>query len=83
MAGNSAVLVGNSVIRAVDARFIDRDGAVATDRESTSCSNLSTYMTSSAPYFDRDSDSDDLTDRTVIRNRGVYTSENVDIAIEF
>ena len=39
-------------------------------------------MTSSAPFFDRDTDSDDLTNKLVIRNRGPVEDKFIDLTIE-
>ena len=83
MPGNAAYIdVETSTITyPVEARFFDRDGGPVRP-SSTACSNLSTHMTSSAPFFDRDPDSDDLTNKLVIRNRGPVEDKFIDLTIE-
>jgi len=81
MAPNTAYINDrtNQITYPIEARFFDNDGSVI-QPGNTSCSNLSTYCTSSAPYFDRDkkSDGSDL----VIRNRGPLNNKIADITIE-
>ena len=80
MSGNYAI-AGSSELP-VDALFYNRDGTAASNPSDTSCSNLSTHMTSSAPFFDRDNQSDDYSDITVLRNRPLFVSEVVDVELE-
>ena len=81
MGGNAALWVGDTTVFAVESGFRTRDGNVA-DPEATSCSNMSTYSSSSAPFFDRDTESDDLTDTLVIRNRGTFVSEFFEMDVD-
>ena len=83
MAGNYVHQIEGTQIPTVEARFFTPDGVIETDRARTTCSNLSTFVTSSAPYFDRDQNSDDLNDVTVIRNRIPIAREILDVEIEF
>ena len=43
---------------------------------------MSSYSSSSAPFFDRDTESDDLTDTLVIRNRGTFVSEFFEMDVD-
>ena len=71
--------------------FFDRDGTALTNREDSSCCNLSTYATSSAPFFDREplqhkinpnKTIDTFADNSIIRNRGPLNDETVDITFD-
>ncbi len=70
-----------TTVFAVESAFLSRDGDVVSP-EQTSCSNISTYSSSSAPFFDRDAKSDDPTDPLVIRNREIFRSEFLDLDID-
>ena len=63
----------------IEAQFFADDGSIAAP-DATSCSNLSTNLTSSAPFFDRDVV--DFENSFVIRNRGPLNNKVVDITIE-
>ena len=81
MAPNTAYLddATNTISFPVEARFFADDGSIAPP-EATSCSNLSTNVTSSAPFMDRDIEN--FEDQAVIRNRGPLNNRVVDITIE-
>ena len=64
----------------IEARFFDSDGSV-TSPNGTSCSNLSTNVTSSAPFFDREIV--EFTDPLIVRNRGPIINQLADVTIEF
>jgi hypothetical protein len=81
MGGNAALWTNGTTAFAVESAFRTRDGAVA-NPEQTSCSNMSTYSSSSAPFFDRDTESDDLTDPLIIRNRGTFISEFFEMDVD-
>ena len=81
MSPNTAYLddATNTVSYPVEARFFDTEGAVA-EPDQTSCSNLSTHVTSSAPFFDREVV--EFTDPLIIRNRGPINNKVADVTIE-
>ena len=83
MGGNGALWdsATATTVFAVESAFRDRDGSVVSP-ESTSCSNLDAYSSSSAPFFDRDAESDNLTDQLVVRNRGTFASEFLDLEVD-
>ena len=80
MAPNTAYIDdrSNTISYPIEAKFFDTDGSII-DANSTSCSNLSTNVTSSAPFFDRDLE--DYDDDLVVRNRGPLNNAIVDITI--
>ena len=69
----------NTLTFSVEAQFFADDGSIAAP-DATSCSNLSTNVTSSAPFFDRDAV--EFEDPLIIRNRGPFNNKVVDITIE-
>ncbi len=77
MAPNTAYLDDktNVVSYPIEAQFFADDGSVISP-EATSCSNLSTNLTSSAPFFDRDVV--EFSDSLVVRNRGPLNNKVVD-----
>lgn len=81
MAPNTAYLddATNTISYPVEARFFDSEGAIA-EPDQTSCSNLSTNVTSSAPFFDREVV--EFTDPLIIRNRGPINNKVADVTIE-
>ena len=81
MAPNTAYIDDktNLVSYPIEAQFFDSDGSLISP-EATSCSNLSTNLTSSAPFFDRDVV--EFSDSLVIRNRGPLNNKVVDLTIE-
>ena len=81
MAPNTAYIddKSNTVSFPIEAQFFADDGSISAP-DQTSCSNLSTNCTSSAPYFDRDVEVFD--DPVVIRNRGPLNNQIADITIE-
>ena len=81
MAPNTAYIDDNTntIVRAIEAQFFADDGSIASP-EATSCSNLSTFVTSSAPFFDREVVN--FEDTEVVRNRGPLNNKVADITIE-
>ena len=81
MAPNTAYVddKSNTTTFPIEAQFFADDGSIAAP-DATSCSNLSTNLTSSAPFFDRDVV--DFENSFVIRNRGPLNNKVVDITIE-
>ena len=81
MAPNTAYIDDESstISYPIEAQFFASDGSI-TSPDSTSSSNLSTHVTSSAPFFDREIV--DLKDSSVIRNRGPLNNKLVDLTIE-
>ena len=81
MAPNTAYVddLTNTITFPIEAQFFAEDGSIAAP-DATSCSNLSTNVTSSAPFFDREVVEFD--DPLVIRNRGPLNNKVVDITIE-
>ena len=81
MAPNTAYIddASNTISYAVEAQFFADDGSIASP-DATSSSNLSTYVTSSAPFFDREVVEFD--DPLVVRNRGPLNNKVVDLTIE-
>ena len=81
MAPNTAYIDDktNVVSYPIEAQFFADDGSLISP-EATSCSNLSTNLTSSAPFFDRDVV--EFSDSLVVRNRGPLNNKVVDLTIE-
>ena len=81
MAPNTAYVddASNNIEFAIEAKFFADDGSIASP-DATSCSNLSTNLTSSAPFFDREIV--EFEDPLIVRNRGPLNNKVVDITIE-
>ena len=69
----------NTISYPIEAQFFADDGSVVSP-DATNSSNLSTHCTSSAPFFDREVV--EFTDPLVVRNRGPFNNQVVDVTIE-
>ena len=69
----------NTISYPIEAQFFADDGSIASP-DATNSSNLSTHCTSSAPFFDREVV--EFTDPLVVRNRGAFNNQVVDVTIE-
>lgn len=73
--------------RPIDVRFVTQAGIPQANRSNTSCSNLSTYATSSVPFFDRDNDNimnlDTNGNSSGQVNRGEISIQTIDIDRNF